>query len=69
MKRDAKPVSEERRAFVRRAGITTGAAAAVATAPGVAIGSPEAVEDAQETETRGYRLTRHVLDYYKSAAD
>ena len=68
MKRDSKPGSEARRAFLRNAATTGAAAAAVAAVPGAVIASPEAAGESSQDKAKGYRLTRHVLDYYKSAA-
>lgn len=60
-------VSQSRRKFMRDAAITGGVAAAAVTAPGVAMA--EATESpVNEKPDEGYRLTQHILDYYKSAA-
>ena len=55
------------RKFLRNAAITGGAAAASVTAPGIAL-ADAAEPEAEKTPDEGYRLTQHVLDYYKSAA-
>ncbi len=52
---------------MRDAGISGGVAAVAATAPGVALAEPTA-EDTEAKPKEGYRLTQHILDYYKSAA-
>lgn len=69
MKKSKPQVSQSRRMFLKDAGragaIGIGAAAAVG-APGVAIAETTAAEDQKPAE--GYRLTQHILDYYKSAA-
>lgn len=67
MKKSKQPVSNSRRKFLRDAGITGGAAAVAATAPGVALAEPTADGTAAEPD-EGYRLTQHILDYYKSVA-
>jgi len=68
MKQKDKQTSESRRAFLRGT-VATGAGAAVAaTVPGVAVAAtsdPVAEPDAKQ---KGYRLTQHILDYYKTAA-
>lgn len=67
MKEPNDKVSESRRRFLRDAGLCSGAAAVAAGAPGIALA--EEREDAGGTKpTEGYRLTQHILDYYKSAA-
>jgi hypothetical protein len=60
-------VSKSRRSFLRDAGVGTGAAVAAAAAPGAALADAADPEPAEKPR-RGYRLTRHILDYYKSAA-
>ena len=67
MKNPKQQVSQSRRKFMRDAGVSGGIAAVAAAAPGVALA------DAAETEVdkapdEGYRLTKHILDYYKGAA-
>ena len=63
-------IPSKRRAFLRRsvAMAAGGAAMAVASGPTLA-GAPETVQQAPENSPRkGYRVTQHVLDYYKTAA-
>lgn len=67
MKKDDNTVSESRRKFLRDAGIGSGAAVVAAAAPAVAVAEPEA-DDKPDKQAEGYRLTRHILAYYKSAA-
>jgi hypothetical protein len=67
MKDPKQQVSPSRRSFLRDAGIGTGAALAAASAPGAALADAAGTEQAEKPQ-RGYRLTRHILDYYKSAA-
>ena len=67
MKDTKQQVSQSRRKFLRDAGIAGGAAAVAAASPGVALAEDTAAT-AAEKPTEGYRLTKHVLDYYKSAA-
>lgn len=69
MKKSKDTISQSRREFLRNAGKTGGLAAAAAVAPGAALaGTQEAPVDDKQTKKDGYRLTQHILDYYKSAA-
>ncbi len=68
MKNRQQPQSEARRSFLRKAAATGGGAAVVTALPGMAVAS--APEEAEQPETsKGYSLTQHVLDYYKSASE
>ena len=67
MKHEKPQTSLSRRKFLRNAAIGGGVAAASVTAPGIATaGTTEATSE--ETPHESYRLTQHILDYYKSAA-
>ena len=67
MKHDKPQTSLSRRKFLRNAAISGGVAAASVTAPGIA--TAESTESAGEDQPQeGYRLTQHIIDYYKSAA-
>jgi uncharacterized membrane protein len=68
MKKNANSPSQGRRAFLRKAAVSGGAAAAMAGAPMAAL-SAQADSEAQPGEEKGYRLTQHIIDYYKSAAE
>jgi len=67
MKNRQKPQSEARRSFLRKAATSGGGAAVVTVLPGAALAAPEAPE--QSDADKGYRLSRHVLDYYKSVSE
>ena len=68
MKQNDKQTSESRRAFLRGT-VATGAGAAVAaTVPGVAVAATSDTSPEPDTKQKGYRLTQHILDYYKTAA-
>ncbi len=67
MKDPKNQVSQSRRQFLRDAGVTGGIAAVAAGAPGVALAQAEDGQ-AEQTPQDGYRLTQHILAYYKSAA-
>lgn len=57
-----------RRAFLRGGAAVGAAAGLVATAPAVA-STPEEVTPVAETpKKKGYRLTKHVSDYYRTAS-
>ena len=67
MKHQKPQTSLSRRKFLRNTAISGGVAAASVTAPGIA--AADTNEVAEEGHPReGYRLTQHILDYYKSAA-
>lgn len=67
MKDPKQQVSQTRRKFLRDVGVSGGMAAAAAAAPGIALAEmPNDKTDRSQEE--GYRLTGHVLAYYKSAA-
>ena len=65
--KEKQQVSQSRRKFLRDAGVSGGVAAIAVTGPGAVLA--ETAGDQTEPEKReGYRLTKHILDYYKSAA-
>ena len=67
MKNDEQPRDEKRRAFIKKTTLAgAGVAAASMTATQViADAGPSPDEPATQ---KGYQLTQHVLDYYKSAS-
>ena len=68
MKQNDKQTSQSRRIFLRGT-VLTSAGAAVATAvPGVAVASVVEAESEPVGKQKGYRLTQHIVDYYKTAA-
>jgi hypothetical protein len=67
MKDPKQQVSQSRRKFLRDAGVSGGIAAAAAATPGVALAAVQD-EDTKHKADEGYRLTQHILAYYKSAA-
>ena len=68
MKHINKHPNLSRRTFLRGT-VLTSAGAAVATAvPGVAVASVAQAESEPESKQKGYRLTQHIVDYYKTAA-
>lgn len=67
MKKPKQQVSQSRRKFLRDAGVSGGMAAVAVTTPGAALAEADDGDTEQKTR-EGYRLTKHILDYYKSAA-
>ena len=68
MKKTTDKPSTGRRQFLRRAAATTGAAAVAATSTTLVAAEVEAATEPEQEAEEGYRLTQHILDYYKSAA-
>lgn len=59
-----------RRDFLRGGAIAGAGVVAVASSiPSVALAANGEAEVAEKPAEQGYRLTRHILDYYKSAAE
>jgi len=67
MKDPKQKLSQSRRKFLRDASVMGGIAAVAAGAPGIAL-AETAEQATAEKPDEGYRLTQHILDYYKSAA-
>lgn len=67
MKITTDTTSTSRRKFLQHAIATGGVAAVAAAAPTVAAAEVKAA-GATKTGEEGYRLTQHILDYYKSAS-
>ena len=67
MKNAKQPASKSRRQFLRQASAAGGAAAVAASAPAAAL-AQDAEDGPSSQEPQGYRLTEHILAYYKSAA-
>ena len=66
MKQEKKQSTVSRRDFLQGAA-AVGAGAAVAAASGSVLADTlESSED--KTKPKGYRLTSHIIDYYKTAA-
>ncbi len=68
MKKATDKPSTGRRQFLRRAAATTGVAAVAATSSTLMVTEVEAATGEEAEKEEGYRLTQHILDYYKSAA-
>ena len=61
---------DKRREFLRGSALLGAGAAVVAGAPAVAASTTEetSVEATPETKPKGYRLTKHIAAYYRTAA-
>jgi len=58
-----------RRQFIRSSLAAGVGAATAATLPGAAVAAPDqADEENPKSRQQGYRLSRHILDYYRTAA-
>ena len=68
MKNPKQQVSQSRRKFLRDTSISGGAVAVAASVPGVALAERPDEEPGQNKTEQGYRLTEHILAYYRSAA-
>ena len=64
---DAKDVLDEQRRTFVKSSVLIGGVAAAGAVPG-AIAATEQKPSAPESGQKGYQLTQHVIDYYKSAA-
>ena len=65
MKKDKQLKDQDRREFIKKSTlIGAGVAASSLATTQVIADSGETIEP---TESKGYRVTQHVLDYYKSA--
>ena len=67
MKRDVKQVDAGRRRFINGAAAAGLGTFAAASLPMSTIAAP-AQDPGKESAGKGYHLSRHVLDYYKSTA-
>jgi nitrous oxide reductase len=70
MKRDTQNPQQRRRHFLKASAVMGAGTAAVALVPGLvsATEAPEAQgEPATEAGHKGYQLSQHVLDYYRTA--
>ena len=67
MKKTKTDFNNQRRDFVKKSAIATVGVTAASLLPGVAVAAESATPE-QPKQQKGYQLTQHVLDYYKSAA-
>lgn len=69
MKRNKQKKIRNRREFLRNGAIAGAGVAVASSMPSVSMASTsEGLAEDQPAE-EGYRLTRHIVDYYKSAAE
>lgn len=67
MKHDDEQTTDSgRRKFLRGAASAGAGVAVIAAVPGAVTATDEKSE--KDKSPKGYRLTQHILDYYKSAA-
>ena len=66
MKNKIQPKNQERRAFIKKTTLAGAAVAATTMASTNAIAQVSS-ETTEKPVQKGYQLTSHVLDYYKSA--
>ena len=66
MKNKSQPKDQQRREFIRKSAIVGAGVAATAVASTSVIADAGATS-AEKPEQKGYQLSQHVLDYYKSA--
>ena len=66
MKSKNHPKDQERRAFIKKSTLV-GAGVAASTLVSTAAIADVSCDKAEKPEQKGYQLTQHVLDYYKSA--
>lgn len=66
MKNKIQPKNQQRRAFIKKTTIAGAAVAATTMASTSAIAQVSS-ETTEKPVQKGYQLTSHVLDYYKSA--
>ncbi len=68
MKHINKHPNLSRRTFLRGTVLTSAGAAMATTIPGVAVASVTETESEPDSKHKGYHLTQHIVDYYKTAA-
>ena len=66
MKRQTKQPDNSRRAFIKNSALAGAGLAVGSTLPGAAVA--ETPTESAEKNDKGYHLTQHIVDYYKSAA-
>ncbi len=64
---DQKPQDQQRRDFVKKSTLIGVGVATAAALPQTALADTSDPQP-QKAEQKGYQVTQHVIDYYKSAA-
>jgi len=67
VKKTSKTLDKKRRDFIKKSALAGAGVAAATVGAGEAMAAVE-VDERQVKQNKGYQLTNHVLDYYKSAA-
>ena len=67
MKKANKTLDNNRRDFIKKSALV-GAGVAASTVVGGEAVAAVTTEDGEAKQNKGYQLTQHVADYYKSAA-
>jgi hypothetical protein len=65
---DHQPHDQQRREFVKKSTLLGVGVAAAAALPETASANVVSEEKPTSAEQKGYQVTQHVLDYYKSAS-
>ncbi len=68
MKKIKKDLDKERREFIKKSTLVGAGIAAAAVAPGAATAGVS-VDKSEDKQQKGYQLTPHVIEYYKSLAN
>ncbi len=68
MKKIKKDLDKQRREFIKKSTLVGAGVAASAVVPGAAVAGTSA-DKPEDKQQKGYQLTPHVIEYYKSAAN
>ncbi len=68
MKKITKDLDKQRREFIKNSTLIGAGVAAAAVAPGAAASSVSSGKP-EDKKQKGYQLTPHVIEYYKSTAN
>ncbi len=68
MKKIKKDLDNQRREFMKKSTLVSAGIAAAAVVPGVATAGVS-VDRPKDKQQKGYQLTPHVIEYYKSLAN
>jgi hypothetical protein len=68
VKKQKKDLDKKRREFIRNSTLVGAGIAATAVVPGVATAGVS-IDNPEDKQQKGYQLTPHVIEYYKSLAN
>jgi hypothetical protein len=68
VKKQKKDLDKKRREFIRNSTLVGAGIAATAVVPGVATAGVS-IDRSEDKQQKGYQLTPHVIEYYKSLAN